>query len=145
LPGLETVTVNFWGNQGIFHFLDAKHNIYKDMEPINYGSMCLPINWTGKSEEFFVISPNVLQGGMFDGWGRKVVAFPDDGHPDMCNAVLNITGDVRDEVVVWDEHELWIYTQDDSPLKGKLYNPVRNQLFNNSNYQVSVSEPGWSE
>lgn len=145
LPGLETVTVNFWGNQGIFHFLDSSHNIYKDMEPINYGSMCLPINWTGKSEEFFVISANVLQGGMFDGWGRKVVSFPDDGHPDMCNAVLDITGDVRDEVVVWNESELWVYTQDDSPKKGKLYNPVRNQLYNYSNYQVTVSEPGWSK
>jgi len=145
LPGLETVTVNFWGNQGIFHFLDSSHKIYKDMEPINYGSMCLPINWTGKSEEFFVISANILQGGMYDGWGRKVVSFPDDGHPDMCNAVLDITGDVRDEVVVWNESDLWVYTQDDSPKKGKLYNPVRNQLFNYSNYQVSVSEPGWSK
>ena len=145
LPGLETVTVNFWGNQGIFHFLDAKHNIYKDMEPVNYGSMCLPINWTGKNEEFWVLTPNIQQGGMFDGWGRKVVAFPDDGHPDMCNAVLNITGDARDEVIVWDEAELWIYTQDNCPLKGKLYNPVRNELYNYSNYQVSVSEPGWTE
>lgn len=145
LPGLETVTVNFWGNQGIFHFLDSSHKIYKDMEPINYGSMCLPINWTGKSEEFFVISANILQGGMYDGWGRKVVSFPDDGHPDMCNAVLDISGDVRDEVVVWNESDLWVYTQDDSPKKGKLYHPVRNQLFNYSNYQVSVSEPGWTK
>jgi len=145
LPGLETVTVNFWGNQGIFHFLDAKHNIYKDMEPINYGSMCLPVNWTGKSEEFFLISANVKQGGLFDGWGRKVVNFPDDNHPELCNAVLHITGDVRDEVVVWDENELWIYTQDDSPKKGALYNPVRNGLHNYSNYQVSVSEPGWTQ
>ena len=55
--------------------------------------MCLPINWTGKSEEFFVHNPNVNEGGLYDGWGRKVVEFPDDGHPDMCNAVLNITGD----------------------------------------------------
>ena len=145
LPGLETVTVNFWGNQGIFHFLDSSHNIYKDMEPINYGSMCLPINWTGKSEEFFVISANILQGGMYDGWGRKVVSFPDDGHPDMCNAVLDITGDVRDEVVVWNESELWVYTQDDSPRTGKLYHPVRNQLYNYSNYQVTVSEPAWTK
>ena len=58
----------------------------------------LPVNWTGRSEEFFVHSPNVDEGGMFDGWGRRVVLFPDDGHPDMCNAVLDITGDCRDEV-----------------------------------------------
>ncbi len=145
LPGLETITVNFWGNQGIFHFFDANGKIYKDLEPIHYGSMCLPVNWTGKSEEFFLITPNVTQGGMFDGWGRKVVAFPDDGHPDRCNAVLDVTGDARDEIFVWDQDEIWIYTQQDNPLKGAIYKPLRNKLFNYSNYLSSVSEPGWTE
>ena len=37
---------------------------------------------------------------MYDGRGRPVVMFPDDGHPDMCNAVLGLTGDCRDEVVL---------------------------------------------
>ena len=66
-------------------------------------------------------------------------------HPDMCNAVLDITGDCRDEIVVWDPHEIWIYTQDDNPKQGKLYNPKRNPLYNISNYQATVSIPGWSE
>ncbi len=145
LPGLETITVNFWGNQGIFHFFDAGGKVYKDLEPVHYGSMCLPVNWTGKSEEFFVLTPNIVQGGMFDGMGRKVVAFPDDGHPDMCNAVLDVTGDARDEVFVWDQNEIWVYTQDNNPLKGRLYKPVRNKLYNYSNYLSSVSEPGWIE
>jgi hypothetical protein len=82
---------------------------------------------------------------MFDGWGRKVVAFPDDGHPDRCNAVLDVTGDARDEVFVWDENEIWIYTQDDNKLKGRIYKPLRNKLYNYSNYLSSVSEPGWIE
>jgi len=71
--------------------------------------------------------------------------FPDDGHPDMCNAVLDITGDCRDEIVVWNPEELWIYTQSDNPKPGKLYKPVRNPLYNYSNYQATVSLPGWSE
>ena len=66
--------------------------------------------------------------------------FPDDGHPDMCNAVLDITGDARDEIVVWDPQEIWVYTQDDSP-KPDVYQPVRNPLYNYSNYQTSVSLP----
>ncbi len=102
LPGLETVSINFWGNQGIIHFYDANGDVYYDFEPVQHGSMCLPINWTGRDEEFFVLSPNVTYGGMYDGRGRRVVRFPADGHPDMCNAVLDITGDCRDEVVVWD-------------------------------------------
>lgn len=145
LPGLETVSINFWRNQGIIHYYDADGSIYHSFEPCQYGSMCLPINWTGKSEEFFVHNPNVDQGGMYDGWGRKVVEFPDDGHPDMCNAVLDITGDCRDEVVVWDPREIWVYTQDDNPIQGKLYKPKRNPLYNYSNYQATISLPGWSD
>jgi rhamnogalacturonan endolyase len=145
LPGLETVTVNFWGNQGIIHFYDAEGNVYHDFEPFQHGSMCLPVNWTGKPPEYVVLSANVDDGGMFDGWGRRVVTFPADGHPDMCYAVLDITGDCRDEVVVWDPYEVWVYTQDDNPKGGRLYKPQRNALHNASNYQATLSLPGWSD
>jgi len=145
LPGLETVTINFWANQGIIHHFDANGDPYYDFEPVQHGSMMLPINWTGRSEEYYVLSPNVEEGGLYDGWGRKVVKFPGDGHPDLCNAVLDITGDCRDEIVVWDAGEIWVYTQDDNPKTGKLYKPIRNPLYNYSNYQATVSLPGWSE
>jgi rhamnogalacturonan endolyase len=145
LPGLETVSINFWGNQGILHFYDAQGNVYHDCEPCQHGSMCLPINWTGRPPEYFVLSPNVEDGGLFDGWGRCVVRFPADGHPDMCYAVLDITGDCRDEIVVWDPYEICVYTQSDSPRTGKLYKPTRNPLYNYSNYQATVSLPGWSQ
>ncbi len=145
LPGLEIVSINFWGNQGIIHYFNSDGDVYYDFEPVQYGSMCLPINWTGKSEEFFVLSPDVTEGGMYDGLGRRVVRFPADGHPYQCNAVLDVTGDCRDEVVVWDPYELWIYTQDDNPKQGRLYKPERNPLYNYSNYQATVSLPGWTE
>lgn len=51
LPGLETVTINFWDNQGIVHFYDPDGNVYHDFEPNQFGSMCLPLNWTVKGEE----------------------------------------------------------------------------------------------
>ena len=144
LPGLEIVSINFWGNQGIIHYFDSDGDLYYDFEPVQHGSMCLPINWTGKSEEFFVLSPDVIEGGMYDGRGQRVVQFPADGHPYQCNAVLDVTGDCRDEVVVWDPYELWVYTQDDNPKQGRLYKPQRNPLYNYSNYQATVSLPGWS-
>ena len=143
LPGLETVSVNFWGNQGIIHLYDSRGEIYCDFEPNQYGSMCLPLNWTGGSEEFFVLNPNVEEGGAWNGHGQRVLEFPDDGHPDMCYAVLDITGDCRDEIVVWDPDRVWIYTQQDNPLQGRLYKPDRNPLYNYSNYQATVSLPGW--
>lgn len=140
LPGLETVSVNFWGNQGIIHLYDSSGNIYHTFEPTQYGSMCLPLNWTGKTEEFYVLNANATEGGAWDGYGRKVLEFPDDGHPDMSYAVLDITGDCRDEIVVWNPDELWIYTQENNALDDKdLYSPQRNPLYNYSNYQATVS------
>jgi len=145
LPGLEVVTVNFWGNQGIIHLYDADGNVYHDFEPFQHGSMCLPVNWTGRPGEYVMLSANAEDGVLFDGWGRCVVKLPADGHPDMCYAVLDITGDCRDEIVVWDPYEMWVYTQDNNPKRGQLYKPVRNPLRNYSNYQATVSLPGWHE
>ena len=55
----------------------------------------------------------------------------------------NLTGDERDEIVVWDTKRVWIYTQD-RPFTGKrIYAPVRNPDFNESNYRTTVSMPGW--
>jgi rhamnogalacturonan endolyase len=141
LPGLESISINFWGNQGIVHFYDAEGDIYHDFEPAHHGSMCLPVNWTGKPGEFWVLSANVEEGGLFDGWGRRVLNFPADGHPDMANAVLDITGDAREEIVVWDPSEMWVYTQADSPLPHVEFTAVKNPLYNYSNYQTTVSVP----
>jgi hypothetical protein len=140
LPGLETVTVNFHANQGIVHFFDSRFNVYHDFEPMQHGSMMMPLNWTGRTEEFFIISPHVDE-GVYDGWGRRVLRFPADGHPDMTYTVLDLTGDCRDEIVVWDAHEMWIYTQADNPRSDPLYRPKRNPLYNQSNYQANVSLP----
>ena len=103
--------------------------------------MCLPVNWTGTPGEFWVLSANVDDGGLFDGWGRRVVRFPADGHPDMCNAVLDITGDAREEIVVWDPSEMWVYTQSDSPADSLKFSAEKNPLYNYSNYQTTVSLP----
>lgn len=145
LPGLETVSINFWANQGITTFFDARGEITLQCEPIQYGSMMLPVNWNGSGEELILLSPDVREGGMLDGWGRRAVVFPADGHPVLCNAVLDLIGDRRDEIVVWDSHELWIYTQSDNPRTGRLYRPERSPQYNSSNYQVTVSLPSWQE
>ncbi|MEX0981684.1 MAG: hypothetical protein WD577_02005 [Bacteroidales bacterium] len=145
LPGLEMISINFWGNQGIIHFYDATGNIYNSLDAGPYGSMCLPVNWRGDGQEYFLLNTNPGDGGLFNGLGHLVVPFPDDGHPDLCNAVLDFTGDYRDEIVTWDQHEIWVYTQTENSRTGRVYRPVRNPLFNYSNYQLTISEPGWSE
>jgi hypothetical protein len=67
---------------------------------------------------------------MIDGELRRVVMFPDDGHPDLCATALDLTGDPRDEIVLWDVDRVWIYTQD-RPFEGtKIYAPLRNPHCN---------------
>ncbi|HEX3871452.1 MAG TPA: hypothetical protein VHV77_13495 [Pirellulales bacterium] len=145
LPGLEAVSMCYWGTQGIMTFYNSRGEVYHDTEPCQHASPVSPTNWTGRSEELVTLSTNPEDGGMFDGFGRRVVRFPSDGHPDMCFAVLDVTGDCRDEIICWDPYEMWVYTQDAPPPKGRVYKPVRNPLYNASNYQASVSMPGWAQ
>lgn len=145
LPGLEIAAIDFWATQGVTYLLNADMEIYREFEPVQHGSALLPVNWTGQAGEFWCLSPNSEEGGLYDGWGRRVVRFPADGHPDMACAVLDVTGDCRDEIIVWDPFEIWIYTQSDNPKPGRLYKPTRNPLHNESNYKTTVSLPGWSE
>ena len=142
-PGLQFATVNFWRNPGIVTIFDWDGNILAQEEPIHSGSVMLPVNWRGDGQEFILLSGNHREGGMIDGRIRRAVLLPDDGHPDLTAYVANLTGDARDEVLVLDTRQLWIYTQD-RPFTGKkIYAPIRNPDYNESNYRVGVSLPHW--
>ena len=143
LPGLQLMSVNFWRNPGIVTLYNPEGEILAQEEPIHSGSPMLPVNWRGDGQEFVLLSGNVKEGGMIDGQLRRVVMFPADGHPDLAAAVMNLTGDARDEVVLWDQHSVWVYTQD-RPFQGsRIYAPIRNPDYNDSNYRVAVSLPNW--
>ncbi len=143
MPGLQIASINFWKNPGIVTLYDVDGNILQQEEPIHCGSLILPVNWRGDGQEFLLLSGDPKEGGMVDGHLRRVVMFPDDGHPTLAAAVMNVTGDARDEVILWDQQRVWIYTQD-APFKGeKIYAPVRNPTYNESNYRAQVSLPGW--
>jgi hypothetical protein len=143
LPGLQYMTVNFWKNPGIVTLLDGDGNILAQDEPIHTGAPMLPVNWRGDGQEFAMLSGNPKEGGMLDGHLRRVVMFPEDGHPDLAFNVMDLTGDPRDEIVLWDQEQVWIYTQD-RPFTGKkIYAPIRNPDHNESNYRTNVSLPRW--
>jgi hypothetical protein len=141
--GLQLMCINFWKNPGIISLFDHDGNLLGQNEPIHSGSPMLPVNWRGDGQEFVLLSGNVREGGMIDGKMRRVVMFPDDGHPDLAAYVANVTGDPRDEVILWDQERVWIYTQD-RPFRGqRVYAPIRNPDYNESNYRTVVSRPGW--
>lgn len=141
LPGLQIMIANFWRNPGIVSLFDHDGNMLAQQEMVPGSSHLAPVNWRGDGQEFALLSGNIREGGMVDGQLRRVVMFPDDGHPDLAYHVADLTGDARDEIVLWDQKRVWIYTQD-RPFSGtRIYKPRRNPDYNESNYRATVSVP----
>ncbi len=145
LPGLQIYIANFWRSPGIISLFDADANLLGQKELTPGSTHLAAVNWRGDGQEFALLSGNIREGGMIDGQFRRVVMFPDDGHPDLAYHVADVTGDPRDEIVLWDQQRVWIYTQD-RPFTGRrIYAPRRNPAHNDSNYRAWVSLPGWKE
>ncbi|MPY91411.1 MAG: hypothetical protein GEU99_26320 [Luteitalea sp.] len=145
LPGLQYMTINFWKNPGIITLFDHDGNMLAQEEPIHTGTALQPVNWRGDGQEFAMLSGNTREGGMIDGQLRRVVMFPEDGHPELAFMVADVTGDARDEIILWDLEQVWIYTQDRPFTGAKIYAPRRNAHHNESNYRTVVSTPGWAD
>jgi hypothetical protein len=143
-PGLQLICVNFWKNPGIVSLFDHDGKLLRQEEPIHSGSAMLPVNWRGDGQEFVLLSGDAKEGGLIDGELRRVVMFPDDGHPDLAAYVADVAGDARDEVILWDQERVWIYTQDRPRSGDRVYAPVRNPGCNESNYRTVVSLPHWA-
>ena len=142
-PGLEVFTSNRWGSNGLAHVMDAKGSVKAGFLPESGVFRCQTVNWKGDGEEFFITSADTVTGGLFDAEGQLSVAFPADGHPVSFYLATDLTGDARDEIILWDLNELWIYTQDDNPRMGNTYAPRRIPLYNHSMHQMTRSTPGW--
>ncbi len=134
LPGLEICVSTYWGNQGIIYLYDCHGEPLWSEERTNNGNMITPVNWTGDGRDLILLNGNLSRGGMIDGHNRQVVVFPDDGHPDRCAEVIDLTGDCRDEVVLWDEKMMYIYTQDNE-MTGPVDCPEKYPHYNASNYR----------
>jgi rhamnogalacturonan endolyase len=142
-PGLEFCNINFWGEPGLITLYSSSGDEITRFELIHSGSPVQPVNWKGDGTEFIFLSPNPTEGGLVDGWGRRVVMFPDDGHPDLAWMATDMTGDPRDELIVWDTESIYIYTQDRPCKESSIYAPKRPPLYNESNYSPVVSWPAW--
>ena len=141
LPGCQFYVVTYWGEAGILSFHDCQGRKLFEFEPTALGSVLNPVNWTGNGEELALLSGSKDHGGMVDGQGRRVVLFPDDGHPQLCAEALDLAGDARDEIVLWDADRIWIYTQN-APFEGQApYQPHRYPHYNASNYRAEISLP----
>jgi hypothetical protein len=145
LEGLEIVVNTFWGAVGITAVLDEAGRLLHDFEPMPYACLLQPVNWVSFAEsaqpaDLVLLSAHPRQGGLIDGHGRRVVTFPDDGHPVTCSDARDLDGDGIDEVLTWDEEAIWIYKADVPGRTPENY-PWRNPWFNDSNYRAQLSLP----
>ncbi|NWG13846.1 MAG: hypothetical protein HXY20_09960 [Acidobacteria bacterium] len=146
IPGLEFCNINYWGEPGLITlYSGCTGDEITRFELIHAGSPIMPVNWRGDGQEFILLSTNPAEGGMVDGWGRRVVMFPSDDHPDMAYLVHDLTGDPRDEIITWDPHAIWIYTQSSAFSGERIYAPRRPPTYNESNYVPVISWPDWKE
>ena len=88
LPAVALTAVGGFGTPAGVTLFDGEGNILAQEEPVHSGAPMLPVNWRGDGQEFCLLSGNVKEGGMIDGRLRRVVMFPDDGHPELAAAVL---------------------------------------------------------
>lgn len=140
MPGFQLIVSNFWGHQGILYLYDSKGTPIWEMENETNGNILAPVNWKGDGSDLILLNADVARGGLIDGSGMQAVTFPDDGHPTMCCEAIDLCGDARDELVVWDYHSMYIYTQSDGVLEN-CYHPVKYPIYNASNYRGEYSFP----
>ena len=107
IEGLQIMTTTFWGSDGIVAIFDSKGNKIKEFEQRSNGNLITPINYDGK--HVLAILNSSVDGGLINGNLDKVVIFPDDGHPTLTVEVYDIDDDGIDEIICFDEKEMWIY------------------------------------
>ena len=139
-PGFQICVTNYWGHQGIVYMYDHDGTSLWELENGLNGNIIAPVNWTGDGRDLILLNADTVGGGLIDGNGGQAVVFPEDGHPDLCCEVIDLTGDARDEIVVWDQQRMFIYTQDNQ-LEGKVYQPEKYPHWNSSNYRGEYSVP----
>lgn len=138
--GFQLAVTNFWGHQGVIYLYDADGREIWEMENEMNGNLVTPVNWDGSGTELILTNADAKKGGLLNGNGMRAVAFPEDGHPTLCCEAMDLFGDEREELVVWDYEKMYIYTQDDNP-KPQTYHPVKFPAYNASNYRGEYAYP----
>jgi hypothetical protein len=142
VPGCEVAQVTYWGEHNIITIHRADGRKLGEHQPHYVGSTLAAVDWMGDGTALLLISGDEEKGGMIDGWGRQVVRFTDPGRPVLCCDVIDLTGDSRDEVVLWDHDKMRIYTQGENTPAPKQVIPLyKPPLHSRSNYQIYWAVP----
>ena len=138
IPGLQILTVS----GGLFRLHDATGKLVWSKELLPLGPSGTPVNWTGRSDEFFLyaMAPGA---GLLDGHGNLAVEAPAAGPSHCCDVAPAYCADGRDAILAWNENELAIYVPEDA-LSAPAYKPIRPNRENYSTHAARLSlPPGW--
>lgn len=118
----------FWGSEGIVLMYDSCGNLIKEIEQMSNGNIITPVAYDGVNELCLLNSS--FDGGLCDHELDKVVLFPKDNHPTLCCEVYDIDDDGVDEILCWDQHEMWIY-KSSKYISGNKYDKYPDNGFSN--------------
>ncbi len=104
---LEICVTSFWGCNGIISLYDHESKLLYKREMEGNGSTITPINYDGVHN--LILTYPDKNGGILDYTLDTVLEFPRDGHPTVCNEAFDIDNDGIDEILVWDNKEMYIY------------------------------------
>lgn len=107
IEGLQICATAFWGSDGIVCMYDCHGNLTCEIEQQSNGNVVTPVNYDGK--HILALLNSSTDGGLVDGKLNKVVLFPEDGHPTLACEVYDVDDDGIDEIICFDQHQMWIY------------------------------------
>ncbi|MGM9971731.1 MAG: hypothetical protein ACI35W_04920 [Anaeroplasmataceae bacterium] len=104
-PGLDICVTSFWGANDIIYMFDAYGNKYKEKEMMYNGNVITPVAYDGENE--LILASAVL--GLLDSDLDTIVKLPEDGHPTLCADAYDIDDDGIDEILIWNQYNMYIY------------------------------------
>ena len=125
---LMIMATSFWGSLGIVAIYDSNGDLKKQMEMESLGVLVSPINYDGY--HVFALTHAGKDGGLIDKDLDFVVRFKDDGHPTLCQEVYDVDNDGIDEIICWDQHEMWFYKAEKTT-EPKKYEKYPDEGFSN--------------
>lgn len=105
---MQVAVTSFWGADMLMYLYDGDGNLISEREMMGNGNLVCPVAYDGK-HNLILSNASPELGGLLDANLDVVVKFPDDGHPTLTAEVIDIDNDGVDEILVFDEYQLWIY------------------------------------
>lgn len=107
VDGMQICATAFWGSDGIVCMYDCHGNLLREIEMQSNGNVITPVAYDGTS--VLVLLNSSSDGGLANFNLDKVVKFPSDNHPTLACEVYDIDNDGIDEILCFDQKEMWIY------------------------------------